>query len=299
MKQIHDPNTQSHYFEILSRISTFSALALFVVYAIGFIVTSLHYASYGIPQSNPFKSQVLAAGLWAVALLGGPVVLALRTRPQKKSLAETLRSMVWNYALVYLLVGIGGAVTFDRDNRFWPSNFTIFVVLFALALLKRFHRWERFYKWQAIASSAALFGWLIYLADKPASAATTSFWLTMWGGISIFLFTEMKSGSMNREYTVIISAGMFVALLAGFAATLYPRIQYSWGGGKPIPILMCLSKTSDILPGRQIRTDLLEQSSDGFYVIDGANKKAVLIPHSAVSWVYYGDKAFDPKNLAK
>src|SRR5271157_5004590 len=294
MGEANTPPVQPNLLDFLSRVSAFSAVAVFMLYIIGFIVTSLHYATFGIPQSNPFKTQVLAAGLWSVALIGGPIVLAYRTRPHISTLGDTLRASVWNYALVWLLVSVGGsAFSFEQAERFWPSGAIGPILLIALLLLKRFKRWARYYTWQAVIAASLLYGWLVYLADKPLSAATVAFWLTIWGQLATFIIGNMI-GTSSKEYTFLIAVGIFIAVLGGFAATLYPRILYSWGGGKPVPILMRLSQTSDILPGQQLRTDLIEQSSEGYYVIDRAYKKAVLIPNSAVSWVYYGDKPFDP-----
>ena len=285
---------------MLAEVSKAAAALIIVIYVLGFLVTSLYFATFGIPQLNPFKAQVLAAGVWASILLGGPTLLAHRLRPSSPTLNEVLRSVIWNYGLVWLLVSIAAqAIAFDNVGKMQPDVIMPVVLILALILLKRVERWERYSLVLAIIATILIFGTIIFSASHRYSVVIVSFWLSVWGQLACFGIQALREEKARIEYLVIVSVSLFLTAVGAFATTLYPRIQYSWGGGKPIPVLIYLSKTSDLLPGQQLRTRLVEQSDGGYYIIEEANHKALFIPNGAVSWVYYGEKPLDPRSLGK
>src|ERR1039457_5373200 len=100
------PANAETFFDMLPAVSKSAAALIIVIYVLGFLVTSLYFATFGIPQLNPFKAQVLAGGVWASILLGGPILLAHRIRASSPTLDEVLRSVIWNYGLVWLLVSV-------------------------------------------------------------------------------------------------------------------------------------------------------------------------------------------------
>jgi len=285
--------------DLLAPISKFSATLILVIYILGFLVTALHYSTFGIPQSNPFKMQVVAAGVWAILLLGTPVVFAHRTRPSARALDPLVRSLAYNLFLLYFFVGIlSNGLEFEADRRYSLEALPVGLLasLLLLKIASKVPRRAALLRWGALCLIA---GAIIYCGSAPRTAGSTIVWLFIWGGMGCLVIDSLKEGLMRIEYYFLMMASISLSAITALAINVYPRVEYSWGGGKPIPALICFSKQSEILPGQQVRASLLEQSDGGYYVLEEANHKALFVPNASVSWVYYGKKGFDPKSIAR
>lgn len=285
--------------DLLARVSAFSATIALIVYILGFIVTSLHYASFGVPQSNPLKPQVVAAGVWTILLLGIPVLLSYRTRPAGTSLESFVKALTYNCFLLWMFISlISQAIAFEKDRRgafeYLLPGSLLLAYLLQKAGSKVSARIATALSWAALATVC---GACIYSATVPHSAASVLVWLLLWGGFGSFYLDTVKTGVGNPEYYLFVIASMFLTVITLFSFGLYPRIYYTSGGGKPMSALICFSKQSDILAGQQVRANLLEQTDSGYYITEAGHGKALFIPNSAVAWVYYGDQSLDLKNI--
>jgi hypothetical protein len=109
-------------------------------------------------------------------------------------------------------------------------------------------------------------------------------------GIIAFLEMHVRSWSVKLgdwTWSTILLLG---ALLL-FASFYYPHIKSSWGGGRPIPVTIFLTKDSVIMPGQSVSALLIDESDSGLYVVGKNDKKAIFIPHSSVGLVYFSDNA--------
>ena len=86
---------------------------------------------------------------------------------------------------------------------------------------------------------------------------------------------------------------MCLFVLAAYAEGIYPNLGSAWGGGSPTPVVLYLSKDSPIHPGEQISAQLLDQSDAGYYILPTDEKRAIYIPRTAVSLVYFGKQISD------
>ena len=59
-----------------------------------------------------------------------------------------------------------------------------------------------------------------------------------------------------------------------------------------------MSKDSPISAGKTMSFRLIDESDSGYYVVAPDEKKAMFIPRSAVSLVYYSDEISDSKILS-
>lgn len=76
-------------------------------------------------------------------------------------------------------------------------------------------------------------------------------------------------------------------LTTAFASHVYPNIKASWGRGEILPVTLYLNVNAPILPGQHWHVQLIEESYNGYYVLDRGDKKAVFIPRSAVALDYF------------
>src|SRR4051794_31043872 len=70
----------------------------------------------------------------------------------------------------------------------------------------------------------------------------------------------------------------------------YPHIKASWGGGTPVPVTIYFSKDSPVMSNQSASVQLLDESDNGFYIVSRKDSKAVFIPRTAVSFLYFGKK---------
>ena len=77
-----------------------------------------------------------------------------------------------------------------------------------------------------------------------------------------------------------------------FALLLYPALPSAFLGGVPVPITFQFAdKSMPIANSPQLKGWLLDETDDGFYFIQDKNtKKAVFIPRSDVTAVFYGEQ---------
>ena len=84
---------------------------------------------------------------------------------------------------------------------------------------------------------------------------------------------------------------LFVSLT--FSRYLYPHLRASWGGGAPANVTVYFSKDSLLNPNKPIQAQLIEESSEGIYIVGPTESKAIFIPRSAVAMIYFADKPAD------
>jgi hypothetical protein len=181
--QMEDQNARGDkaLFDVLADVSKSAAALIIVIYVSVFLVTSLYYASFGIPQLNPFRAQVLSAGVWAAILLGLPVILAHRTR-SSRALDEFLRSTVWYYALVWLLVVIASrAMALESAHGIFFHIITPLAFITTFALLQFLQRSERYSKTGILAVTALFLGAIGYSVSSTFSLETIFLCLALWG----------------------------------------------------------------------------------------------------------------------
>jgi len=103
---------------------------------------------------------------------------------------------------------------------------------------------------------------------------------------------ELNMSRTNpQRWAQTIWFGLFV--LGGFAWFYYPHIKASWGGGRPVSVVICLAKDAPVSPGKQVQAILLDESDAGFYIVPAQEKKALFLPRNAVSLIYFSDKTSD------
>jgi hypothetical protein len=112
--------------------------------------------------------------------------------------------------------------------------------------------------------------------------------------VGIIAFLEMHV----RSWTVKLgdwtwSTILLLGVLLLFGSFYYPHIKSSWGGGRPIPVTVYLTKDSVIMPGQSVNALLIDESDSGLYVVGKKDKKATFIPRGSIGLVYFSDNVSD------
>lgn len=86
-------------------------------------------------------------------------------------------------------------------------------------------------------------------------------------------------------------------LLLIFSQFYYSHLKPSWGGGSPVPVTMFFTKESVISPSRFQSLQLIEEAEEGFYIVGPGESKAMFIPRSTVSLIFFPSKSSDSETL--
>jgi hypothetical protein len=293
----------------LETLSKAAALVLFVTYVSGFIIVSVHNASYGFTELSPFKPRILSAGVLFFSLILIPVVPAHFIFSPGASLSFPVSlanglSRCWNYfvscsiasmALSTIYVDPPSAVSGPNPSRLTIGLYVLggllIIIVASIALQSKYY--EK-YPWPTIAFFTILLtGVLIneYRTSKTYASGAMTMWMFGIGLASLAIRRNVKRGGLWPSDLIF----PIVMALSLFPSYLYPRIKYSWGGGQPTSVVVYLPQDSRLFPGQQIEGQLLDESDGGFYVLPVGQDRALYIPRNTVSAVYFSQS---PMNLA-
>jgi len=52
-------------------------------------------------------------------------------------------------------------------------------------------------------------------------------------------------------------------------------------------------------PNKAVRSELIDESDEGFYIVEPSELKAIFLPRGAIAMIYFGDKPADSPMLQK
>ena len=286
----------------LEALSKATALILFVTYLSGFIIVSVHNASYGFTELSPFKPRILSAGVLFCSLVLVPIFSAYFVFSQIKdpdlkfpaSLASALaKSTVFlvgcSFAATALTpIYVNSASTEVKTHSIWSTLplSIVFSVFFTLLILFVYeNRGKR--PWPSIAASAIVLVAAIsvsYIDGKTNPSGAVRNWFFGVGLASLLIRRRWRAKKFDLQSDIVFP---MVVALSLFPNYLYPRIKYSWGGGEPTPIVLYFSGDTQLFPKQEIQGQLLDESDGGFYVLQHNQDKALYIPRNAVSAIYF------------
>ena len=282
-------------------MSKWTALIVILIYAAGFLVVSLNYASFGFLELNPFKPRIVAAGIWFFVLLATAIMASIKLCPSDRDFPGKILDALWLYWIFYFAALTVGPKLFDfgeqklkMGRHEFSSDIIIFLlgVIIPLTCLAGRH-WKaehpRAVVLLGMSVIAMILGWLVISLDKTFSPAELAFTLSFAGYLSGFYFRALRQHSTN-EIQWIYSITFLFSTVAGFGTSVYPNIKASWGGGSLVPVVVYLSKDSRVLPNGQLTCFLLDESDGGIFVTKGKREHALFLPKDAVASIFYSDK---------
>lgn len=127
-----------------------------------------------------------------------------------------------------------------------------------------------------------------------AQAISGSTWILIWFVAAGLTLRPLTSTLLNpqRRRTVDWTKLLFIpiALIFFFSRKVYPKLEASWGGGQPVPVVLFLTRDSPLRPAESLPALLLDESESGFYFVEETKSQAVFLPRAQVSMLVFSDK---------
>jgi hypothetical protein len=180
--------------------------------------------------------------------------------------------------------------------RFLPGPHWIYPIgILLIAMPFAIQKMKLTSKHPAVSVVACVVVLLILPSSNLFSAHVySSFWIQLWflvvglilRPLALTLLSPERRGSTDWTRLLFIP----IATLFTFSRIVYPKVETSWGGGQPVPVVFYLSKDSPLRPGEPLPALLLDESDSGFYFVEEKETQAVFIPRSQVSMLFFSEK---------
>jgi len=281
-----------------------SAIAVIgvVVYGIGFLVLTIHHASFGIPLIGFLRPRIISAGILFCAFAAIPIAGMLfamkRTqRPEAKKDLRDYLSVCVDFlleALVLSLVTLRFVFVEFPEQTLSHYYGWAMAAVFVSSAVWALPWWSKWGKIPHLLRFVGIYTWIAFCLYKAHDK--TLGLLVVWFLICGYLTYAAQDALRNpnavslRGWIQGVTAGF--GIVGFFALWLYPALPSAFLGGVPVPITFQFAEKSMPTPNSpQLKGWLLDETDDGFYFIQDKNaKKSVFIPRSDVIAVYYGEQ---------
>ncbi len=316
------PSPKTFSFDSIAKSCTF---ALPLVYVIGFTLVTIHQASFGVTEFGFGRVKILGAGLlFTVVFLGIPALVGIRsyrllgmrsprgTRVDLKDDSQKKYLYLIKVADSYPLAGFMSLVFgffFASPLAFWMTTSPTYQqpgrwLDFAIGIENASIMVLTFFPIPYIAREiknkpkrCTIFSWLLWLLWIIWSFRMSNwlaFQLSLWiyiimlGSVGAVTLLNKGFGFTKFDWEGSLLSAM-VLLLSWFGNGIYGHLKPAFGGGQPIAAKFYLQAENPVWSKKVINTSIIDETSDGYYVMRAADKKAaVFIPRSSVISVQLG-----------
>jgi hypothetical protein len=286
------------------------AISVALLYAVGFIVVSLHHALFGVSQFSLLRPKILSAGLLFFIFFGLPVLESARNyglfgyndpfpRPPRaegklnKALYYLPIIRILNFIFVSVALSWSVGILFqdsklDRRLIYW----TVAMVVPAACI---FRVVRTIGQRRPVASAyLCLFALLWMLFCIPRALDLPRIVLLAWfgwcGAIALLLDPLVKGSKRLRNLQWETWVGGAISTLGFFSLFVYPNLKASLGGGAPVPITLQFAEKSPLDGAAKANSWLIDETDAGFYVLSSREAaRAIFIPRASVSAIYFGE----------
>jgi hypothetical protein len=295
---VEQPVASTSMLDLFSKVA---ATCVLLVYAVGFLITSLYCIDFGFSPVNPFRPRVASAGVWFGILMLVPMFVGRLTL--RRHIAMRVDAKPWQKRIVFAfslyLASYSTAFLFTvafQIREHLRSTLISFGVAVGVTLLVA----GPIYKWwkKQTLSVVIVLLTLVFLlptnlvrALTPGSGFTIDALMLWIFAVALAFVTDLADFPANFGWHTDWYATVAVALifLTVFASHVYPNIKASWGGGETLPVTLYLNGNAPVMAGQRWHVQLVEESDNGYYVVNKGEQKAIFIPRSAVALVYFSD----------
>jgi hypothetical protein len=313
------------FLPLLESLTKVGAGLLVAAYVSGYLIVSIHDSTFGFTELSPFKPKILGAGVLFGVLTLMPVSIAHFTfsRPStgedsaSKTASFLALVLAYYYACSLATTGLTLVLSSTPDagpmltlparltkllakfpGPHWAYNTAAIVVFGAIFLLTR-SQTKLVAKRPVLLIAACLVVFSynacrFLFSHKLYGSSWTELWFFFVGLQFLFVRKILRpvirepQKWKTRDWTDLV--GFLVLALFFFSRSIYPKVQASWGGGEPIPVVFYLTKDSPLKPGEAVPALLLDESETGFYFVETNKSHAVFMPRSQVSMLFFSDK---------
>jgi hypothetical protein len=238
----------------LEPLTRWTATTLIALYAGGYLVTSIYFASFGFHDMSLLKPRILAAGTWLFLLTGLPVYGAhlvrqgwhLTGRPTVAKVTIRIAAFYWLCWWAVILVGptvfvFDSASPIARGRMAWLSRGVAVacsaVAGLAISIVATMPV-ATLHTARILAAFAVLTFIPVIAFSLPKPEAMTEQAVTLWlfscGVIYMYgVWFFRRHGTRSRESFWLQCGAAVLATIAGFSTLVYPHIKAEWGGGTP------------------------------------------------------------------
>jgi hypothetical protein len=287
-------------------------MLLIGLYVAGFLVVSLHNATYGIIEFGLFRAKLLSTGILFAVFLAIPFWEAsrffnmfvfrrstvpaegasseqtkqLKISPTANWLIRILLFFAASWSTAMLIKPIFGDYEYRGADIASAFGFIVIATLVILFTHLSYPKNQRIGATLAVVALLLGLGAIIYLKDWYSLRMLA--WFCLVGYWAHRTEPSMRRPRSLLDLSVPIVLVDILALFGFFGYQLYPRIAPLLGGGRPSEITLQFAISSPINNASKTQVWLVDEVDDGYYVLGARDDhKAIFIPRSLVSAVYF------------
>lgn len=281
-----------------------AAIVFAFIYAIGFLVLSIHHAGFGIETTEPFKPKVFSAGVLFAVLAGVPCVAMARLlemfghRMPRTQVVEGEGTAyiglhrILDFWGIAVGLRIGSAILFEPVELFPKYPGWLFYIICCAIWTTAFIWFTDLNRWP-VRTVVIKFTFTASVAAIVVRYNSHDFFLqAVWFYLVGLIFLWVRS-VRNRGIAITWERQGFavVGMVALFVVLVYGHIKSAYGGGAPIRIDMSFTRPTLFSVNKTEGGFLVEQDSQGYYVVHKAqDTETHFIPRDAVGEiVFHGD----------
>jgi len=283
----------------LEQFSKRTAGVILLIYALGFLVTSLYYSQLGITHFDLWRPRIVGAGLLLVGLqisayaIGrGAFALPIDSRDHRG--VNRLLSTVLSLSQLALECELFSMVVWqmtDYSQTSLARTADIGVIQAALVLVG-YLAWRiavvpsTFVRVLVGTCGAVTIGLLcgaLLISGVGRGVLGLAGWLAALSVVGIGVGYIDLSPTMNMTSLAL----QVLFYLSIFTHYIYPHFRPEWGGGAPTLVTITFNRDAGYLAGRVTPAMLLDESDEGFYLVDRNVGHTYFVPRASISLIDY------------
>ncbi len=280
---------------------------LLLLYGLGYITTSLHFARLGMPLANPFRPRVAAAGAIYLILsapflwLSWRLFSSLHETPRARQYYAALASTAALFFSMCAGISVVASPLFTLESRSTAKQSFAYISLCVVAGLlspKSIRQiapsWRDKHPLLSLSTSAVVLILLVlccigtpYFAPDGFGVRRVALWFfgvgtIPWGFLKISRYADQ---SIQKNWALV--AIQLLLFLGVFPVAIYPHIKAEWGGGQNVEATVFFSNNAVILPGRTLKVRLLDENEYGVYYCTDSCDQPVFSSRESISSIVF------------
>lgn len=298
--------TDARTSSVLQTASHILVVGAGLVYLFGFVIVSIFDSTYGIVDFSLFRTKVIAVGIVFMILVALAMVLTFRMFHFFGLIVERSVSVVQvtpeNETLVMIDVALFFPIAcFGLTAPFtvwlgaapiWVGRgFSLFLILLILIPILGIAstKWFNAHPWLFIFLPSLHTSAFPVILFKYSYRAV--FWVVVWLSLvcvfTLYLSLRLsKSDEARKTEWERLLLVMLPAIFGLYATKVYSNIPHHLGGGKPVPIVLHLTKSLPVFNTDSASVSLIDETEQGYYVLYQSDK-AVFVARSLVEEVEF------------
>jgi hypothetical protein len=289
------------------------------IYGCGYVVISIYHASLGLNEINLPGPKTAAAGIlflvfFGIALcvlqyLGGPIILPYAADLQRWPRLAFLNSFGVAFILNADLLAAEALsifIHFDANSSRPPRSLALVIVirmvLFSGMLFsgmvvicrctKLSSRWTRHWlTWCCCGIDIAVLGVVSFPWHGQFDLPQLAWVLALTQYLTFIAWGVFKPEDENWLFW---ASPLILLPLLFYSIYVYPHIRGAYGGSEPANARIFLAAPSGTNPAKQFHARIIDETDNGFYVIENGHTEVRFIPRSQVNAIEFDKPSTSP-----